>query len=723
MKRRVRKPGGALRKAVGGTVGKSDPRQFIKFANTSSKTPSTMVSAPANLDSYGSGPEHSFFGRRAIPSLEGWSPVRDPTLTAPKSGRGSNGSDWMTAAGLAMIGGKLVKDARGGKKNPRAANPNAGYDLAGIDTEELHRRASDTSSLNAWGEDYLSSLEAPSLDGWLGTNDESTAFWNRMDNAARDTSYLDQTGEEYLASLSAPELAEIQSTPGLWERIKGYGKGAMGALGLYSGVQQGGAAGYGRALEGAGSLADMAGYEGAGGTLGSAGQVLSGINQGGVKGYGKAAVGATELANQAGYSVPGTEMVSNALGPALALYGAYTGLEGVSDAYHAGSTKNAAISGASAGASAGSLLGPVGAGAGAIIGGTLGILYTGAGGNNKMTAANEAAWDAFRKNTKNGAQTFRESGFPLTQAFQAADNATGYKELDKYMRAGSKSKVEPQLAARNMMIKELERAQAEGRLPANDAELRNVNGVGFFEKEIAPKIWGDKKVDPDLVKLMGHQMDNIFHYGKEGYTEKQMDWKNMDSRGLAEMASNPSSSYYQQAQQELNRREGRARGGVIRKASGGLTSMVPRRTSGALSAMVPRQKTGLDDPRSYYRYGAQPQPVQPPPQMPPPMAPQMPVQRAMGGGLALGYNAGGMPGTSRLVRGPGTGRSDEIPARLSDGEYVFDAETVALLGDGSTDEGARRLDALRQKLRMHKGRQLAKGKFSSSAKNPEDYLE
>jgi hypothetical protein len=75
------------------------------------------------------------------------------------------------------------------------------------------------------------------------------------------------------------------------------------------------------------------------------------------------------------------------------------------------------------------------------------------------------------------------------------------------------------------------------------------------------------------------------------------------------------------------------------------------------------------------------------------------------------------------VKGPGTGRSDEIPARLSDGEYVFDAETVALLGDGSTDEGARRLDALRQKLRVHKGKQLSKGKFSSAAKQPENYLE
>lgn len=77
---------------------------------------------------------------------------------------------------------------------------------------------------------------------------------------------------------------------------------------------------------------------------------------------------------------------------------------------------------------------------------------------------------------------------------------------------------------------------------------------------------------------------------------------------------------------------------------------------------------------------------------------------------------------TRLVRGPGTGRSDDIPARLSDGEYVIDAETVALLGDGSTDEGARRLDQLREKIRKHKGRNLSKGKFSHKAKDPASYL-
>lgn len=74
------------------------------------------------------------------------------------------------------------------------------------------------------------------------------------------------------------------------------------------------------------------------------------------------------------------------------------------------------------------------------------------------------------------------------------------------------------------------------------------------------------------------------------------------------------------------------------------------------------------------------------------------------------------------VQGDGDGRSDSIDARLSDGEYVMDAETVALLGNGSNKAGAGKLDRLRVNIRKHKGRKLAKGALSADAKAPERYL-
>jgi hypothetical protein len=106
--------------------------------------------------------------------------------------------------------------------------------------------------------------------------------------------------------------------------------------------------------------------------------------------------------------------------------------------------------------------------------------------------------------------------------------------------------------------------------------------------------------------------------------------------------------------------------------------------------------------------------------------------RAPSTGLpGAGYAKGGAPRggalsqaamPSRYVSGPGSGRDDLIPAALSDGEYVLDAQSVALIGDGSSKEGARRLDKFRENVRRHKGKAMAKGKFGPDAKDPMQYL-
>lgn len=97
-----------------------------------------------------------------------------------------------------------------------------------------------------------------------------------------------------------------------------------------------------------------------------------------------------------------------------------------------------------------------------------------------------------------------------------------------------------------------------------------------------------------------------------------------------------------------------------------------------------------------------------------------PAGRARGG--AAYARGGALSQVGYLARGGGSGRADTIPARLSDGEFVVDAETVALLGDGSTQEGARRLDEMRHRVRSHKGKALSKGKFSPNAKSPLAYI-
>jgi hypothetical protein len=104
-----------------------------------------------------------------------------------------------------------------------------------------------------------------------------------------------------------------------------------------------------------------------------------------------------------------------------------------------------------------------------------------------------------------------------------------------------------------------------------------------------------------------------------------------------------------------------------------------------------------------------------------PIMSEDPPRMAQGGAFAA-KRGGASKRTEFAVNGPGTGRSDDIPAVLSDGEYVIDAETVALLGDGSSKAGAKKLDELRVKIRKHKGQKLAKGRFSANAKRPEAYL-
>ena len=72
------------------------------------------------------------------------------------------------------------------------------------------------------------------------------------------------------------------------------------------------------------------------------------------------------------------------------------------------------------------------------------------------------------------------------------------------------------------------------------------------------------------------------------------------------------------------------------------------------------------------------------------------------GGSIGGYSDGG-----RMLKGPGDGMSDSIPAtiggkqpaRLADGEFVVPADVVSHLGNGSTDAGAKKLYGMMDKIR------------------------
>jgi hypothetical protein len=99
--------------------------------------------------------------------------------------------------------------------------------------------------------------------------------------------------------------------------------------------------------------------------------------------------------------------------------------------------------------------------------------------------------------------------------------------------------------------------------------------------------------------------------------------------------------------------------------------------------------------------------------------------KASGGGISdLGsYSDGG-----RLLKGPGDGVSDGIPAqigarqpaRLADGEFVVPARIVSELGNGSTDAGAKRLYAMMQRVQAKRKKSMGKGKFAVNSKAEKD---
>lgn len=92
-------------------------------------------------------------------------------------------------------------------------------------------------------------------------------------------------------------------------------------------------------------------------------------------------------------------------------------------------------------------------------------------------------------------------------------------------------------------------------------------------------------------------------------------------------------------------------------------------------------------------------------------------------GLPTRAHGGSSPEQYVPMDGEGDGRSDHVDAKLSPGEFVMDAETVALAGNGNSDAGAKGMEAIRQTIRKEKGKALAQGKFSPNAKKPGFYAQ
>ena len=144
-----------------------------------------------------------------------------------------------------------------------------------------------------------------------------------------------------------------------------------------------------------------------------------------------------------------------------------------------------------------------------------------------------------------------------------------------------------------------------------------------------------------------------------------------------------------------------------------LTSLMGANTAyNALNKPEPEEKKKYKSTFNRNMYQAY-NPVQPTPYQP----------QYAGGGLADlgGYSDGG-----RMLKGPGDGMSDDIPAtiankqpaRLANEEFVIPADVVSHLGNGSSEAGAKQLYKMMERVRKARTGNKKQGKQI----NPEKYL-
>ena len=113
--------------------------------------------------------------------------------------------------------------------------------------------------------------------------------------------------------------------------------------------------------------------------------------------------------------------------------------------------------------------------------------------------------------------------------------------------------------------------------------------------------------------------------------------------------------------------------------------------------------------------------------LPPPPPPEEAAEQNMasGGMAGGGYNLGGYSDGGRLLKGPGDGVSDSIPAtignrqpaRLADGEFVVPARIVSELGNGSTEAGARKLYAMMDRIQKGRKKSVGKGRVAVNSRS------
>ena len=234
-------------------------------------------------------------------------------------------------------------------------------------------------------------------------------------------------------------------------------------------------------------------------------------------------------------------------------------------------------------------------------------------------------------------------------------------------------------------------------------------GLGGFMQQ-----GGMSRPSPDFLQQQQASLP-----GYQAVQKAQQDYSNSDEYRNFQ-------KYAQDYQQSLGGRQSGSFGGMLGGSRGGFGQ--------AQSGLMPYGGAPIGKP-SYEQYLAGRSPTQQDVQLtreqyenPQQSAFAPGAMMAAGGITALaggGYNLGSYSDGGRLLRGPGDGVSDDIPAtigqnqpaRLADGEFVVPARIVSELGNGSTEAGARKLYAMMDRIQKARTKTIGKDKVATNTRS------
>jgi hypothetical protein len=313
-----------------------------------------------------------------------------------------------------------------------------------------------------------------------------------------------------------------------------------------------------------------------------------------------------------------------------------------------------------------------------------------------------------------------ETGLGLMSAGQYMNKPEEEEDKDKYKNTVDMSEFKPSIPSQPSFTRSYEYQNYQAGGPVEDMSRMNSIGAntGFPMARLQTPAYAVSSATPMPVNALTPTADAAVdtytgeaRFAEGGISDAERREYGLSTRGQR-ASRNLTKSYEEmeeQRQKEAMRLFGeRSDPGIVPRSR---TQMMSSPYSAAMAEharlgkkskvpVVPLPKTNLGDIDNYM---------------------DIPIEAAQGG---IMHGLGGYSDGGRLLKGPGDGVSDSIPAvigkrqpaRLADGEFVIPARIVSELGNGSTEAGARKLYAMMERVQASRKKSIGKKKVAVNSK-------